>query len=358
MPHIDHRHRPVIHNPPKMGSCIHIVRSACALHNRRFSVGIMKEHKEVTALLRQAESEQRCAFGSTSPQRRALKRRETARELIAPYPAMYATPQYWKTLNPSEQEMHVMRTLAQKHPSWVFAGLSAACAYRLDHAYSLHDGTVSIASTLTSRDSDCAKLRRIYMNDIRPWTAYGIRVTSPERTLIDCAERFEFPYALAFFDSALRRNYTTIDRIWSLLIQVSPDTSRVKPLLECADPLSENGGESLMRGLIKQHHFAVPLLQVEFENPGNAQYPYRVDFCWKLANGCIIVAEYDGMAKYADASNANRASVSAKLEYERKREAHLKSSGVTTIVHVFYEDLIDVNRLIGKLLGAGVPRLR
>ncbi|MBW3090602.1 hypothetical protein [Bifidobacterium miconisargentati] len=318
----------------------------------------MREHKAVTALLRQAESERRCAYGNNGAQRRALKRRESIGELVAPYPAVYAAAQYWNALNPPQQTLHVIRALALKHPSWVFAGLSAACAYGLEHAYQLHDGTISIASTLVNRNTDCSKLRRIYMNDIRPWTAYGIRVTSPERTLIDCGNQFEFPYALALFDSALRRNYTTTERIWGLLIQVSPDTSRIKPLLEYANPLSENGGESLMRGLIRQQHFAAPLLQVEFPNPDSSRSPYRVDFCRKLADGRIIVAEYDGIAKYADASNEHRASILAKLEYERRREAHLKANGVTAIIHVFYEDLIKVDQLAGKLLNAGVPKLR
>ena len=102
----------------------------------------------------------------------------------------------------------------------------------------------------------------------------------------------------------------------------------------------------------------MPLLQVEFENPDNPAAPYRVDFCWKLADGRIIVAEYDGMAKYADTTNQSRASLQAKMEYERRREHNLKAQGVTTIVHLFYEDVMNPKRMTAMLSKAGVPRLR
>ena len=122
--------------------------------------------------------------------------------------------------------------------------------------------------------------------------------------------------------------------------------------------LSENGGESLMRGQITELSFGIPLLQVQFMNPDNPAMSYRVDFCWKLADGRIIVAEYDGMAKYADISNKNRASLQAKMEYDRRRDRHLREQGVTEIVHVFYEDLLRPINLETKLLKAGVPKIR
>ncbi len=93
-------------------------------------------------------------------------------------------------------------------------------------------------------------------------------------------------------------------------------------------------------------------------NPDNPAMSYRVDFCWKLADGRIIVAEYDGMAKYADISNKNRASLQAKMEYDRRRDRHLREQGVTEIVHVFYEDLLRPINLETKLLKAGVPKIR
>ncbi len=113
-----------------------------------------------------------------------------------------------------------------------------------------------------------------------------------------------------------------------------------------------------MRGLLIERGFAEPRLQTEFNNPDNPMAPYRVDFCWRLADGRVIVAEYDGMAKYADTSKPNRATLQSKLEYERRREEHLKNQQVTVVQHVVYEDLIRPERLERKLMAAGVPKIR
>ncbi|RGX36391.1 hypothetical protein DWV25_03255 [Bifidobacterium longum] len=214
-----------------------------------------------------------------------------------------------------------------------------------------------IASKSGIGGGDEARLNRIYINRIPTRKHNGILLTTPARTLLDCAV-FPFPQALPIYDSALRKSLTTIEEVQSLMIQSVCDEVSVTKLLKYADPLSENGGESLMRGQITELSFGIPLLQVQFMNPDNPAMSYRVDFCWKLADGRIIVAEYDGMAKYADISNKNRASLQAKMEYDRRRDRHLREQGVTEIVHVFYEDLLRPINLETKLLKAGVPKIR
>ena len=47
-----------------------------------------------------------------------------------------------------------------------------------------------------------------------------------------------------------------------------------------------------------------------------------------------------------------------KMEYDRRRDRHLREQGVTEIVHVFYEDLLRPINLETKLLKAGVPKIR
>ena len=79
-------------------------------------------------------------------QRRALKRRLHAGELVSPYKNLYADRTLWNTMTREQQSLQVIRALSAIHPQWVFAGLSAACVYGLQHNYSLHDGTVHIAS--------------------------------------------------------------------------------------------------------------------------------------------------------------------------------------------------------------------
>ncbi|NEG54190.1 type IV toxin-antitoxin system AbiEi family antitoxin domain-containing protein [Bifidobacterium platyrrhinorum] len=318
----------------------------------------MKTHKGVDALLREAERERRCAIGRGDAMQHALRRRLRSHELVSPYPNLYARAGYWERLNVEERSLHTIRALAKRRPRWVFAGLSAVCLYGLEHGYGLHDGRIHIASRGGPRGDDNKRLCRLYMSSTgRLWRSDGILVTSPARTLIDCAT-YPFANALAIFDSALRRGLVRAEEIRVLALRANCDERAVGRLVDHASPASENGGESLMRGLMIMQGFAEPQLQVEFDNPGNPEAPYRVDFCWKLADGRIIVAEYDGMAKYADTGNPNRATLQSKLEYERRREAHLKAGNVSTVIHTVYEDLVRPQRLERKLSDAGVPRIR
>ena len=126
----------------------------------------MKEHKEVSALLQQAKQERRCCYGTSDAQRRALKRRLHAGELVSPYKNLYADRTLWNTMTREQQSLQVIRALSAIHPQWVFAGLSAACVYGLQHNYSLHDGTVHIASKSGIGGGDEARLNRMELTGI------------------------------------------------------------------------------------------------------------------------------------------------------------------------------------------------
>ncbi|KAB5603490.1 hypothetical protein EHS19_10380 [Bifidobacterium jacchi] len=316
----------------------------------------MRKHEGVSRLLREAELNRRCAIGDGGSLYHAMRRRVQSLELVSPYPNLFADRAYWQALDVDERHWHVVGALAICHPQWTFAGLSAACIYGYQHAHTLHDGTVHIASTGGICRKGPPRLHRTYMSRIPRCRYRGVSVTSPARTLVDCAS-MPFANALAIYDSALRSGSVTVDDIATEALLSNRDESPVRLLLQHADPKSENGGESLSRGKIIDCGFATPQLQIEFPNPDNPDMPYRVDFCWRLHDGRIIAAEYDGMAKYADVSNANRASLQAKLDYERRRERHLRERGVM-VVHLFYEDVINTARLEAKLLAVGVPKVR
>lgn len=317
----------------------------------------MKTHKEVAALLQTAQREQRCAIGDGGKLYTALRRRTKIGEVVSPYPNLFAATSYWKSLNVEQQSMHLIRALARVHPTWTFAGLSAACVYQYEHSYSLHNGTVDIVSPKGANCGGASGLNRIYMARCSQYRCQGILVTSPARTLIDCAS-LPFDKALAIYDSALRLQHVTKLDVETLIVQTDCNETNVKRLLRYANPLRENGGESWTYARIRQLGFAEPLFQTEFDNPANPEMPYRVDFCWKLHDERIIVVEYDGIAKYRDTSNPNRANLMAKFEYERQRDANLKTQGVTSIKHLFYEDVSDLKRLNALLTAIGIPKIR
>lgn len=288
--------------------------------------------------------------------RRALRRRACEGELANPYRNVYARREYWSSLTPVDRMLHVARALTMLHPQWVFAGLAAASAHGLDHAWSLHNGRLSIAVSASYHGKESRQpLDHVYMPTVEAVSAAGLRVTTVPRTLVDCGLRYPFEYALALFDSALRNGCVTRDEVLAVCDGLIVDCGMVLRLLHYADARSENGGESLIRGIAIMHGFVVPELQVSLVDPANPRATCRVDFLWRLHDGRIIVLEYDGMAKYSDTEMTGGRTVRQTVYAEREREAALRRAGVTTILRVDYDEAVHVQPVVDKLLKASVP---
>ena len=101
--------------------------------------------------------------------------------------------------------------------------------------------------------------------------------------------------------------------------------------------------------------FQNPLIQHVIHDPSGGGKWYRVDFIWFLPDGRIIVAEYDGMAKYTDPMMTDRKNIQTIVNEQRDREQSLCSWGVTKIVRLYYEDAVNRTGLVSKLCQAGVP---
>lgn len=111
----------------------------------------MRRHDRLARLIELAEREQRCVYADVSADWHAIHRRVREGSLVNPFRGMYAEAEYWHRLNPTEQAMHVIRTLARRKPDRVFTGLSAAVMYGLEHSWSLHsNGMVVIATRNTT----------------------------------------------------------------------------------------------------------------------------------------------------------------------------------------------------------------
>ena len=316
----------------------------------------MKQHKVVNTLIRESEEQRRCLYGGDDAVRRALRRRYSIGELVSPYPNIYARPEYWKGLNACKRSLYVARTLHLMHPKWVFTGLTALDAYGFDHTWRLHGETVMIADNRGRGDRVMANqgsytLRRVFVPTIRASMIAGIPVTDAGRTLVECARQVSFIQALPMFDSAIRKGIA-MDDVRAACRGSRSDLTSVLRVLQYANGKCENGGESMVYGVIVSGGYAVPEFQVEFRTADRA---YRVDFLWRLHDGRIIVLEYDGMRKYSDPSMAGRRSVKQVVSDQLTRDQSLRSLGVTTIVHCDYDDVSSQQPLLRKLADAGVP---
>ncbi|MBT1170731.1 CTP synthase [Bifidobacterium sp. SO4] len=315
----------------------------------------MKTHRIITDKLAQARQRGSCVFAANEAEGQALRRRVRAGELANPYHGVFVDAQYWNTLNGTEQACHLARCLAERYPSWVFAGPTAAALYGFDHQWSIHRSGLYLASSVRSRSSSNG-VHHIFMPSIPLCETQGVKVTSVSRTLVDCALILPFANALPIFDSAFRRGSCAADGLRSLCAELHRDTSAADRVLQYVDPLSENGGESLARAVMIEEDFPVPQLQRVFANPRNSREWYRVDFAWQFPGGYTVVAEYDGMAKYSDPAMTGRRSIQAVVNQQNDRERKLYEWGVNRIVRLSYDDVVQRWPLVDKLTGAGLPR--
>lgn len=351
----------------------------------------MRRNNDIERLVAAAERDQRCLLAENGVQLKLILARVRSGEIIRTHRGIYARRDYWNTLLPPERARHIVRAISLRHPGRVFAGLSAAAMLFLEHQWNLHDeGLVFLASRSGRSSAAYREIRHIVMPVIPVNTLIRYRhgsaasqqtllaerlgerdpqrfvprnatvisaipITSPARTLVDCALRYRFEQALPIFDSALRQRLVTPDQVMEICDQLHADCGAVHRLVHYANPLNENGGESLCYATIIDQGFAVPQLQHEFIDPLDVRNRYRVDFVWHTPDGRVIVLEYDGTRKYVDPVMTGGDSIRDVVRREREREDALRRAKVTTILRTNHDEVTRRYPLIRKLIDAEVP---
>ncbi|MBW3093350.1 hypothetical protein KIH79_10545 [Bifidobacterium sp. 82T10] len=313
----------------------------------------MTRNEAIDTLIRNAQTERRCAFGVTNAEQRALSRRAAKGTLHRVLPNMYADARYWDTLAPPDKALHTARALNLKHRQWVFGGITAAAAHGFEHQWYLHHDTITVVIDDRGSNTDNPRVKRIHGSREHTVMAGGIPVTDKARTVADCAMMFGLRHALPIVDSALRNGMTAHD-ILSVCTDLHRSQAPVLTALHHANPASENGGESLARGTMIEHHLMIPELQVAFIDPETGR-SYRADFAWRLPGGRIVVGEFDGSQKYVDPSMTRGHGIPDVIQTERERQDGLRRGGATGIVRFTHREVIKRYPFINKLLAAGIP---
>lgn len=272
----------------------------------------------------QAEEKETCLVPKTPADARWLQRAARRGEVVRPALGIYARTSYWVDLSPTQRLLHQMRALSAIHPSWVFAGCSAAVAHGLDVGHE-QARTICIATTARSHSADSQVGKRIVVSGGKTATRQGIPVTTFTRTVYDCLHLCAFPEALAIADSAMRVKGIGRERLTrnvAVECRGMPGLQRVMEIIALADGRSENGGESKVRAQIIKLGFVVPQLQQEFHDHVDGK-TYYVDFAWDLPDGTLVIGELDGKDKYTNAEMTGGKGVDETLLAERRRESHI-----------------------------------
>ena len=308
-----------------------------------------------------AQQQGRFAVASSSNERKALDRRVERGELVSPYFGMYAYRDYRQHLSKREFALHVLRTAAFLHPDWTFCSFSAALAWGLDVPNSqLLPLTVGIGPNGHKR-----RMRGLVqcqcVTDDTPVVMRGVKATSIERTMLDCACHGGFRHGLVVCDAALHWKLVTPDRFRAYVERRGKgrhgiDAARM--VARYMDGRSENGGESIVRAIIIELGFVIPELQVEVDDPMRPGAPRNVDYYWCLLDGRVIILELDGLGKYyagrgrSDVQDVRE--VARRMSEERLRESHINLTGAT-VLRASFTQATDEAYLFRLLFQAGVP---
>ena len=303
-----------------------------------------------------AESEGRLVAAQSSSDARRLRAGVARGELTSPARGVYARTEYWKTLKPPERHMHLVRTLATMHPSWVFCDISAAIVHKLWVSYPII-GAVHVATTREARVHDARNIVRHVMADTSFIEVDGIKVAPLVRTVFDCLRHTNFRYGLALADSSLRLGALSQDELLSAFERASGrfyDKQRAIDTMGLADARSESGGESVARAVMIERGFRLPELQHTIIDP-ITESERRVDFFWQQEGWPNVIGELDGQEKYVNPAMSQGRSPIEVLTDERLRESRISLSDAR-IVRFSYAQATDAVFFTRLLSAFGVPR--
>lgn len=292
--------------------------------------------KRIDELLRDAEARSSCYVPGGEDEgrvRRALSRRVANGTVTSPWRGLFVRTETWDGLKPAERTRLLAHGLQERHPDWVFCGPTAAALYGMDVSDTLlHQ--VHLACMPAARGAGTPGLRRhpvlVPVADApgtgtdapRIEVVDSLRVTSPEQTILDCLRWTDFPRGLGVADSALRQGLVSQRELFGYIDAASGrfrGTDRAVATLSWADPRSENGGESIVRGRMILLGFVCPELQIEVPRVIERGRPWRADYGWVRADGLVILGELDGDGKYVEAQLMGGRSIDEVLSDENVR---------------------------------------
>lgn len=133
----------------------------------------------------------------------------------------------------------------------------------------------------------------------------GLPVTTPERTVVDCALTVPFDHAVMLADAALHRGLASRDSLERQLGRLHrvPGTRRAAEVLAFADPRSRGAGESLSRVLMQRCGLPTPELDVAVTS-GDGRPLGRVAFAFRTSR---VLGDFLDLGAAADSATERRA---------------------------------------------------
>lgn len=334
---------------------------------------------QIEALLDRSEEDRAGAVPKTASQAARMGELVKAGYLVRLMPGIYTRSQTvasWNG-NPRVAAYWLARAYSSAHPDKVLCSFSAAVVQGLWLSYAFL-GTLYVVATKgeTTHRSPHVFYRKIKQFD--KVTCGGVSVTNIEQTVLDCVLAAPFAEGLAIADSALRYFDLSNENLLAYFRRCGkrrPGIRRALAVARYASKDAENGGESIVRGLIIAAGYMPPtMLQVEFVDPVDGERTIRVDGFFALGGGRGVILEVDGMAKYPHlrdgeggwesgeghalgAGGAGYRDLRSVLVDERQRESHITALGYP-VMRVLFRRVREPDYLVSLLRAYGIPQVQ
>ena len=252
-------------------------------------------------------------------------------QIIVVAPSLYAVREPWIDLTPQQLHLAMARAGSASVDTSVVSHLSAALVHGLPHPLGPL-GPVSLTLPTSLRTAARDDWRRVLDGDLpsaHVTEVSGIRVTTADRTVIDCFRQLRLRDALAVADGALRSGLTDHDALRDMRVFQSrwPGITKADAGVPMADSRRESWLESASVATACQLGFSIPRSQVWIHHL-DGRLIGRVDFLWGEAG---VVGEADGRGKYLGTYSRSDWDAEEAAEHmlaERDRERELEAVGL------------------------------
>lgn len=307
----------------------------------------------------EAEHDGMCLLPGSKAMEKALRRR-IDRDVVMPYPGIFARKRTWSALDRAERHRMLAKTLSLVHPDWVFCSHTAACLHGIDVSWRFLD-RIHICSKSRPSNRKARFIQRHYIPKPEITQTAGALVTPPAQTVCHILYELSFRNGMPVADSAIGKLSLDIDELRDLIGKMAPGRSpkhRLTALttLDHADGRAESGGESMARATMIETGFAPDHLQYKLADPVDDTKTMRIDFAWDSMVDELTLGELDGFVKYSDEKVLAGKTTAEALVAERKRESRVSLYG-HPLIRFDMHDVWEPERLAKLLTIAGIRRL-
>ena len=272
-----------------------------------------------------------------------VRARVRAGEWVALRRGIYVTSDAYTAATPEPVALHRLFAAAgvlALDPGAALSHISAAVMY----GFSLRSSPGRLVHT-TRPEGPPRRYRQLIVHQVASspddvTTIGSIPLTTPARSVLDCADLLSFADGVVVADSALATGVVTKDELTEVLAEFSPRRARrAGRVVDFADGASESPGESLSRVLFDAQGLPAPELQAEVFHRG--VFVARTDFLWRKYG---VIGEFDGRMKYVDDSTA--------LWREKLREDRLRALGYEVVRFTWDEVIHHPERVAARIRAA------